>query len=218
MMNTLERRIALVTGPLAVALWVVGLVLAQAVPSKIPSHPTDAQLLAWIKANESAITAGGFLFVVGCVAFLCFAAMLRSRIAAAEGERQTFASLVFGAAAVMTALGACMQGDMAAAIDANDISAATAGALHNFGDLFFIGVEVACSALLLGTALAAFRTGVLPRWWAAVAALVGVVALVGPIGWIAVIAGLPIWTLGTTIFLARTPRAATVRAAAVATA
>src|SRR5581483_12018714 len=116
-------------------------------------------------------------------------------------------------------LGMCTQGDAVIGID-NDstISAATVGTLHHVGDLFFLGLEVALFPFLVGVAVVAFRTRVLPVWWASVGALVGIVALVGPIGWLAVIFGLPVWTLVTTYFLARTPRAATRRSAAVATA
>jgi type IV secretory pathway TrbD component len=42
---------------------------------------------------------------------------------------------------------------------------------------------------------------VLPRWWAGFSGLVAVVLIVGPIGWIGLIFGLPIWTLGTSLFV-----------------
>jgi len=217
-MNTLERRIALVAGPLAVAFWIVGLIVGQALPTKIPSHPTDAQLLTWVQANKNLITVGAFLFVVGCAVFLWFAAVLRSRLAAAEGEHATFSTLVFGSAVAMAVLGACTQTDIASALSADTISPATAGALHNLGDVFFIGAEVSLFGLLVGTALVAYRTRVLPRSWATIGAIVGVVALIGPIGWAALIFGFPVWLLVTAIFLARTPRTAVLRKTAVATA
>jgi hypothetical protein len=207
-MTTLERRLALVAGPLAVAFWAAGLIVGQALPTKIPSHPTDAQLLTWVQGNKNPIILGGFLFAVGCAVFLWFAAMLRSRLAAAEGETHTFSSLVFGAAIGIAVLGTCMQGDMASALNADSVSAATAGTLHNTGDVFFIGAEVLLFAFLVGAAVVAFRTRALPRWWASVAAFVGVVALIGPIGWLALIFGLPVVVLGTTFFLARKPVAA----------
>jgi MFS family permease len=205
-MNTLERRIALVAGPLAVGLWIAGLIVENAVPSKIPHHPTDAQLLTWVQGNKNAITLGAFLFMVGCAVFLWFASILRTRLASAEGENHTFSTLVFGAAAVMCALGVGMNPDIVTALNASSVSAATAGTVHNLGDLFFIGAEVALFPLLVGAAVVAYRTAVLPKWWASVGALVGVVALIGPIGWAALIFGFPVWLLGTTAFLSRTPR------------
>jgi type IV secretory pathway TrbD component len=47
----------------------------------------------------------------------------------------------------------------------------------------------------------AWRTRVLPRWWAAVSELLVIVLVVGPIGWLGLIFGLPIWTLGTSLFV-----------------
>jgi hypothetical protein len=211
-MNTLERRIALVAGPLAVALWIVGLIVA-ASGSKIPHHATDAQLLAWVQGNKNSIILGSFLFMVGCVVFLWFASILRTRLAAAEGESHTFSTLVFGGAIAMAVLGMGTKGDIVTAIYPNDVSAATAGAMHNIGDLFFIGAEISLFAVLVGTAVVAYKTAVLPKWWSTLGALVGVAALIGPIGWAALIFGFPIWLLGTTVFLARAPRAASTRTA-----
>lgn len=216
-MNTLERRIALVAGPLAVALWIAGLFVENA-GSKIPHHPTDAQLLAWAQHNQNTIIPGAFLFMVGCVVFLWFASILRTRLAVAEGENHTFSTLVFGGAVAMSALGTGMNPDIVTAINPNSVSAATAGTLHNLGNLFFIGVEGSLFAVLVGTAVVAYKTAVLPKWWASLGALVGVVALIGPIGWAALIFGFPVWLLGTTVFLARKPRAAGTRAAVVAAA
>jgi hypothetical protein len=204
-MNTLERRIALIAGPLAVVLWVAGLLVGNS-GSKIPHHPTDAQLLAWVQGNKNSITLGSFLFMVGCAVFLWFASILRTRLAAEEGESHTFSTLVFGAATVMVALGVGMNPDILTALNASSVSAATAGTVHNLGTLVFIGAEIALFPLLVGAAVVAFRTAVLPKWWASAGALVGVVALIGPIGWLALIFGFPLWTLGTTVFLARTPR------------
>jgi hypothetical protein len=204
-MNTLERRIALVAGPLAVVLWVVGLIVQNS-GSKIPHHATDAQLLTWVQHNKNTITVGAFVFIVGCVVFLWFASILRSRLAAAEGEYTTFSTLVFGGAVAMTALGMGTQADIVTAINPNSVSAATAGTMHNLGDLFFIGAEVCLFAVLAGTAVVAYRTAVLPKWWASLGALVGVVALIGPIGWAALTFGFPLWLLGTTAFLSRKPR------------
>ena len=217
-MNTLERRIALVAGPLAVLLWVAGLLVGNS-GSKIPHHPTDAQLLTWVQGNKNSITLGSFLFMAGCVVFLWFASILRARLAAAEGENHTFSTLVFGAAVVMTGLGMGMNPDILTALNSSSVLAATAGTVHNLGTLFFIGAEIALFAVLVGTAVVAFKTAILPKWWASLGALVGVVALIGPIGWLGLIFGLPLWTLGTTVFLARKPRtAAGARTAVVATA
>ena len=216
-MNTLERRVALIAGPLTIALWIVGLVVDSSLPTKLPSHATDAQVLAWVQGNKNPIILGSFIFMIGCVSFIWFAAMLRSRLVAAEGERQTFSTLVFGGAIAMAVLGLGTQANIVTAIDSPDVSPAAAGVFHNLGDLFFVGAEVALFVVLAGVAVLAYRTAALPRWWGTVGAIVGVVALIGPIGWAALIFGFPIWVLGTTFLLARAPRTSA-RAAVPATA
>ena len=60
--------------------------------------------------------------------------------------------------------------------------------------------------MLAGAAVLGFGTGVVPRWWAIVSALVAVVLVIGPIGWAALIFGIPVWTLVTSVLLMREPR------------
>ena len=206
MQHRLERLSAL-AGVLAVVFWVLGLVVTNAMSDKIPHHPTDEQLLTWIKGNTNPILFGGWLFALGCLAFVWFAAILRSHLAAAEGGSATFANLAFGGALVAAAFGLLsMAGDMGAAINKDDISAATAGTLHNAGDMFFVGAELAAILFFLGAAIVGLRSAALPKWWAWFAVLIAIVLVIGPIGWAALIFGLPIWTIGTAWLLARPQR------------
>jgi hypothetical protein len=203
MQHRLERLSAL-TGVLAVVLWVLGLVVTNSFSDKIPHHPTDEQLLTWIKGNTNAILFGGWLFALGCLSFVWFAAILRGRLASAEGGSATFANLAFGGALVAAAFGVLtMAGDMGSAINKDDISAATAGTLHNASDMFFVAAELSAILFFLGAAIVALRTGALPKWWAWFAVLIAIVLVIGPIGWAALIFGLPVWTLGTTWMLVR---------------
>ena len=61
-MNTLERRIALIAGPLAVVLWIAGLAVGSAAPTKLVSHASDAHVLAWVQGNKNPIIVGAFLY------------------------------------------------------------------------------------------------------------------------------------------------------------
>jgi hypothetical protein len=203
-MQARSERFTALTGALAVVLWIVGLVATNAMSDKIPHNPTDAQLLAWIQGNTNSVLMGGWLWMLGCVSFVWFAAVLRARLATAEGGTATYATLCFGGAVAAAAFGMLnMAGDVGAAIDKNDISAATAGTLHNSGDMFFVAAELAMILFFVGAAIVALRTGVLPKWWAYFAILIAVVLVIGPIGWAALIFGTPVWTLGTTWFLLR---------------
>jgi hypothetical protein len=203
-MSNRSERLSALTGVLAIVLWIVGLVVVNAMSDKIPHNPTDAQLLTWVKGNTNTILLGGWLWMLGCVAFVWFAAVLRSRLAAAEAGTDLYATICFGGAVAGSVFGMLtMAGDVGAAINKDDISAATAGTLHNAGDMFFVGAELSLILFFLGAAIVALRTAVLPKWWAYFAILIAIVLVIGPIGWAALIFGTPIWTLGTTWFLLR---------------
>jgi hypothetical protein len=214
----LERNSALVAGVLAVALWVVGLVVSQATTSGLSDKATDAQVLAWVHGNKNPIIMGSWLFMIGCVSFIWFAGILRSRLAAAEGGTHPLSTIVFGGAVATAVMGLGTQADIATAINDKDVSAATAGTFHHLGDLFFMGAELSLIAVLAAVTVLAYRAAAVPRWWGAIGGIVAVVLAIGPIGWAGLIFGLPVWTLVTSILLARTPRSRAGATAAAATA
>ncbi len=206
-MNPLKQRPLLLPAVLAVGLWIAGLVVENRFSDKIPHHPTDAQLLSWIQGNTSSILFGGWLWMLGCLSFLWFAALLRARLAAAEGETTTYSMLAFAGAVAATVFGMLVvAGDIGAAINKDSISAATAGVLHNGGDMFFIGAELTMILFFLGSAVVALRTNALPKWLAVLAILVAVVLVIGPIGWAALIFATPLWLLLTGAVVGRTDR------------
>lgn len=206
---TLTKRPLLLPAVLALVLWAVGLVLMHAVPDKIPAHPTDEQIFAWIKGNTTPILFGGWLWMVGCLAFLWFAALLRARLAEAEGPGSTYTSLAFAGAVATAVFGLLIVGgDVGAAIDKDSLTASAAFTFHNSGDMFFVGAELMLIPFYLGTAVVALRTRVLPKWWALFSILLAVVLVIGPIGWAALIFGTPVWLLGTGAIVGGSRRAA----------
>jgi hypothetical protein len=205
------------TGVAAVVLWVIGLIVLTALPTNLSDKASDEQILAWVRGNTNDILLGGWLFMLGCIVFIWFAGLVRARVLAAEGEHGTLATIGFAGAVATAIFGmANAAGDVDAAINKNDISAASAGTLHHLGDAFFVAAELALIVLLVSTAVVALRTALMPKWWAIFSIIVAVVLVIGPIGWAALIFGLPIWTLGTGLLLARTPRTVTRREAAPA--
>ena len=62
MLTRFERLSALITGPLAVALWIAGLVVGQGLTDKLPGKATDPQVLAWLQDNKNLVIAGSWLF------------------------------------------------------------------------------------------------------------------------------------------------------------
>ena len=202
-----DRRSWAITGPLAVILWVVGVfLLTHNTPG---DHAADVQILHWYRSETSTILIGGWSFMLGCLAFLCFVAGLSGRL-----QLPSLALVGAGMAASLGMLIAAV--DVAGAINKSDIAPSTAATFHHAIDVFFVGAELAAIVPLGAVAVVAWRTRVLPRWWAAFSGLVAIVLAIGPIGWAALIFGMPAWTLGTSLFvlLRRPERAAAVAAAA----
>lgn len=206
MLSRFDRISALVAGVLATGLWIVGLVVGQGLTDKLSDKASDAQVLAWLHANKNLTIVGGWLFMTGCLAFIWFAGVLRSRLAAAEGGSHTLSTVAFAGAVAAAVFGMGTQADVGSAINASDITPATAGMFHHIGDLFFMGAELSLIVLLASVAVLAFRAAAVPRWWGVSSGLVAVVLWIGPIGWAALIFGTPLWTLGTAVLLVRTPR------------
>jgi hypothetical protein len=213
-MSTENRRWALI-GPLTVALWIAGIAL---INSNGPAdHATGGQILAWYKSHSDSVVMGAWLFMLGCLGFVTFVAGLRVRLAEAVGRNSQLPGLFLVGAAMAGVMGMLTAAvDLAGGIDKNDIDPATAATFHHSTDIFFVGTELAAVLPLAAFAIAVWRTRMLPRWWAAFAALVAVVLIAGPIGWLGVIFGLPIWTLGTSLFVLLGSRARVRAAAATA--
>ena len=196
-------RWALYTGVVAVVLWIVGIFVVES--GGIPGeNATDADYLAYYQDDANRILSGSWIFMVGCLAFLVFAVVLWGRLAAAEGGSRLFANVALIGGVATGVLAMLSAGpDVAAAIQEDDLSVAAAGSMHVLGDVFFVGAELAAILLMLGTGMVALRTGVFPKAWAWFSFVLALVLVIGPIGWAALIFGLPVWVLGTTFFLAR---------------
>jgi hypothetical protein len=214
-MTTSENRRWALFGPLAIALWIGGIAL---INHNAPGdHATGSQILSWYKSDSDSIVVGGWLFMLGCLGFVTFVAGLRLRLAEAVGRATQLPGLALagaGMAGIMGMLTAAV--DLTGGIDKSDIDPATAATFHHSVDLFFVGAELAAVLPLAAVAILAWQTRVLPRWWAAFAGLVAVVLIAGPIGWIGLIFGVPIWTLGTSLFVLLGSRARMQTAAATA--
>ena len=198
-MTTDNRRWALF-GPLSIAFWIAGVAL---INKNAPgSHATGSQILVWYKSHSDSVVMGGWVFMLGCLGFVTFVAGLRVRLAEAAGRASQLPALALvgaGMAGIMGMLTAAV--DLTGGIDKNDIDPATAATFHHSVDLFFTGAELAAVLPVVAFAIVAWRTRLVPRWWAAFAGLVAIVLVAGPIGWIGLIFGMPLWTLGTSLFV-----------------
>jgi len=213
-MSTSENRRWALVGPLSIALWVVGIILINR--NGPADHSTGSQILAWYKSDSDSVTLGAWLFGLGCIGFVTFIAGLRVRLAEAAGPASMLPGLALVGAAMAGLAGILTAAvDLAGGIDKNEIPPATAATFHHSVDIFFVGAELAAILPLAAVAIVAWRTRVLPRWWAAFAGLVAAVLVVGPIGWLGLIFGVPLFTLGTSLFvLLRSPERMRTAAAA----
>lgn len=201
------ERWASLAGVLAVLLWVGGVAAIGGghvgLPGGIPEEGAD-EVLAHFRENADTVVSGGWLFMLGSLAFLAFAGMLRARLVRAEDGAGTFASIAFagGVATGVFALG-IPAGGTVAALGVDRLGASEAAALNAMEAVFFIGAELAAIVLLVGAAVVAFRTAALPRWWAVASILLALWLAIGPIGWIGLLVGLPVWTVVTSLLLVR---------------
>ena len=168
MRSRFDRISTLVMGVLAPALWIAGILISQSLTDKLPNNASDAQVLTWLNANQNLVIAGGWLFMTGCLAFIWFAGLLRSRLAEAEGGNHTLSTIGFAGAVAAAVFGIGTQAQLASAINASEVSAPTAGMFHHLGDLFFVGAELSLIVLLASVAVLAFRVAAVPRWWGVV--------------------------------------------------
>lgn len=206
-MYSRAERFGPLAGVAAVACWVVGSIFMFVLPSGLADNAGNVEILTWFKRNSTDVTLGGWIFMVGCLCFLWFLGVLRSRLIVSEGGPGTVTTIAFtgGVAGTLFAL-LLPAADVAAAINKSDITASTAGALHHSSAMFFVASELSLIVLLIGVGVLGFATRVVPRWFAVVGLVLALVLLIGPIGWAALLFGMPLWTLCTSVLLMRSPR------------
>ena len=204
------ERVSALSGVLAALLWVGGVAMTGGghvgLPGGIPEEGAD-EVLAHFQGNADGVVSGGWLFMLGSLAFLWFVGILRARLLRAEGGAETFASIAFagGVATGTFALG-IPTGGVVAALGVGHLGESEAAALNALEATFFIGAELSAILMLASSATVALRTAVLPRWWAGMSILLAVWLAIGPIGWIGLLSGVPLWTITTSVILVRATR------------
>jgi hypothetical protein len=191
-------------GVVAVVLWVGSVLISS---SGAPGeNASEAEYLAYIQENTNTIILGGFLFMLGCLAFLWFAVVLRERLAAAEGGSRMLSNVAFvGAAAVGAFMMLTPGPEIAAAIVAEEqeVSASAAAAMRMLPEAFLVAAALSAILLMLGSGIVALRTRIFPKGWAWFSFLLAPLLVIPPIGWAVLLLGLPVWVIVTTVFLLR---------------
>jgi hypothetical protein len=200
---TWERWLPL-AGVGAVVLWVIGIVIDPGTPDLFEA--TGEEWLTFVNGNEGGIIAMRSLFLLGDFLFLLFLGTLRTSLLTAEGEPRRWTALAFGGGIATAAmLIASSAPVLAAAAAADSLEPSAAQALGVVEYAFFIGAEFTGAVLLFATGVLAIRTTVLPAWlgWASLVVALMMLIVVGPIGFIAIVVGLPLWVLVVSILLLR---------------
>ena len=128
---------------------------------------------------------GFFVFLVGILFLLAFLAALRERLIAAEGQPGRLCALVFAAGVASLPLwGVSMLLADAASFASNETSSFridpnTFRLLADTGYFAWVAAVFVSSLVVWGTSAIALRTAVLPRWYARLGILAGVIQLFG---------------------------------------
>jgi len=197
--------VSALAGLVAVVLWGLGVAVIGGghvgLPGGVPEEDAD-EVLAHFRGSEDAVVSGGWLFMLGSLAFLWFVGVLRARLVAAEGGVGTFSSIAFAGGVVTGAFVLGMPaGGVVAALGADHLGAPEAAALNALEAAFFIGAELSAILLLVAAAVVVLRTAALPRWWAVASIVLAVWLVIGPIGWLGLLVGFPVWTAITSLML-----------------
>lgn len=189
------ERLLPLTGPLAVAFWIVALVLEDSANRPDEDAPAG-QWISYFKDETNTIITAGFLFIIGALLFFLFLGVLRDRLNTAEGGigRWTAVSYATGVATSIFLISMVVP-SMSGAFHDNDIGGSTGQAYGLIGDGYFFAAELTGALFLLATGLVALRTRVLPGWLAWISVAIAIVMLIPPIGWAGLVFGFPAWLI-----------------------
>lgn len=197
-MTTKWDRWAPLSGALAVPFWIAAVILisTKAEGSKGP------KILASFHQHSDGILLAGLLWSIGVLLFIWFLGSLRSHYLAAEREPGRITALAYGGGIAASVIAMLIPvGDEVGALNKDDIDASGAAVLHHFSDAFFVAAEYTLPILFFASAIMSLRYGALPKWLGWLSVVIGIVLLIGPIGWAAFIFATPIWTLIVSIWL-----------------
>lgn len=208
-MATGMTRWAPATGILAPLLWFAGVSFGeQGAPDEAASA---GEILTYFQDETTAILLGGVLFMFGSLAFILFVSQLRGRWQVGGPSASLSMMWAMGLLGIAF-ISATWAPQMGVAIAIEDMSAqldpATAEAAWHMGTGFFVLGEMLLALFFFSVVVLNRSVAVLPSWLVWFGLLIGLVALIPPIGWAAIIFGLPLWTLLAGVFLLLATRGA----------
>lgn len=194
------ERLAALAGIVGVVLWIVSVVISEG--TDLPDDDDPSGILAWFQGESSAILAASFLFMLGSIFFLIFVGALRARLVAFEGGGAFLTAITFGAGLGVGFFTLLIPGpNLAGALAEDELTPEAAQALVIVDDAFFVAAELSAALMLAAAAFGILRYGALPKWLGWVGLLIALVLLIPPVGWAALLVGVPLWTLVASVLL-----------------
>jgi hypothetical protein len=208
MQSRLERWAPL-TGIGFVVLWVVGFFLAVTDSPDFAAKP--AENLKYYVDNKGSIIAGVIASLIGLLFLLWFVGSIRAALVKAEGGDARvsaigFAGGIIGVGLLLVAMGMFVM--PALRLDEQDkLSAQGVTTFTDLGNITYgFAAPIGFGALFFAVAVLGFRVGVVPKWWAVISAIFGLVMVIPFVSWSLGFV-LPIWVIVMTILLMRGERA-----------
>ena len=193
-----SRQLLPLSGAASVLLIVVSFLIAGE-PPDVDAVPDD--LLSYYDDDSLQIAAA--LLALGSFFFLLFSSAIATALRTArDRDPGTAAAKVGFAGGIVFTVGLTIFAGLAftASEVADEVDVGTLQTLNALEMNMFFTVAVGTAAFLLGTGVGILKTGLLPRWLAWVAIVLGVLAIT-PAGFVAFL-GLGIWTLIASVMLA----------------
>jgi len=194
------RRATLVV--MAVALLVVYVAML-ATGSDVSYDASLSDIVHSYDQSRGAMQLAAYVGMVFVGLLLFFGAALRNALRVSAESWLADVTLL-GFVALAATLGSWIVTDVAMwkAVDYGDESAIRTIAV--ISDAGFLPLMASMIAVYLGTGLAGLLTGALPRWLAIASIAIGILAPLGPLGFVGATL-LPIWLVGTAVTVRLTP-------------
>ena len=203
--SAIQRRLPW-TGAIAGLAWIGQELLFQTSTGDQPGQATTAVIQDHVVRNYAAV---GCLVVMG-VALVFFAAALRGQLRSGEAREATYSAVASGGVILMSAgLSQMVAWNWAlingAAAAENDAALQILSYVSYFG---WAGMGIGIATTFIATGLAGLSNAVLPRWFAILSLVMGVLSALGnagiPPGGLVSYLLLPFWLITAAIILGRT--------------
>ena len=204
-MQSRIERWAPLTGIGYFVLYVIGFVVTGESPDFV-SEPKE--YLEYYADHKSDVLIGGIALRLAAFLLLWFLGSIRRASLAAEGGDGRVTSIGFAGGAVgVTLLVTGIAAMMLPALRLDNDQRLTAETATTFQDLgsalVGLAAPIGYAALLLSVTVVGLRHGFVPKVWAWISAVIGVVMLIPFISWAGAIFLFPIWVLVMAILLLR---------------